>query len=567
MSPMHVLRTITGRIGVGLVSLGLGLVLVAIVGATSLRSIGDRIVADLSSLQQTNSLTTDLVATVFDELRAAERYLSTQSPSDRSAFAAAADSVFDLHRQLRNVASLSNDDRQTASRIAEAAATVQADYALAHALFDLGRAAEANRQAALAREASVRLTGLVRTLEQSQGARTARGASSLAATARRREVLLVLALTIALVAASAITVTTLRAVRMPLNRLVSAAERIGAGDLRQAAQGEMPQEFELLSGAMDSIGARLRPVVAEVVTESNRIAASAGDLSAVSEQIAASSGQVSSAMVSIAHGASRQRESLGRVRVVLDQVRSTAGQNASAVAEVTALGEGVGVLAGRHQHDVLAARQALLDLREVVTTSSAQVARLIQLAGAIDDFVQLIRRISSQTNLLALNAAIEAARAGEQGRGFAVVAEEVRQLADESAAAAAEVAQATTAIRQQVSEVASTLGGGQITVAGVTEVAQSAAQGLEDIVRRVGQIEAAATRVANSTRDSRAVIDGLDLNVAEAAAASEAHATAADQVMAATQQQGASTEQMAAAAGDLLQASEKLRGLVSGFRV
>jgi len=318
---------------------------------------------------------------------------------------------------------------------------------------------------------------------------------------------------------------------------------------------------------MDSIGARLRPVVAEVVTESNRIAASAGDLSAVSEQIAASSGQVSSAMVSIAHGASRQRESLGRVRVVLDQVRSTAGQNASAVAEVTALGEGVGVLAGRHQHDVLAARQALLDLREVVTTSSAQVARLIQLAGAIDDFVQLIRRISSQTNLLALNAAIEAARAGEQGRGFAVVAEEVRQLADESAAAAAEVAQATTAIRQQVSEVASTLGGGQITVAGVTEVAQSAAQGLEDIVRRVGQIEAAATRVANSTRDSRAVIDGLDLNVAEAAAASEAHATAADQVMAATQQQGASTEQMAAAAGDLLQASEKLRGLVSGFRV
>jgi len=567
MTPAQMLRTITGRIGIGLGSLGLGLVVVAALGATALRSIGDRLVADLGSLQQTNSLTTNLVATVFDELRGAERYLSTQSPSDRSAFAEAADNVFELQRQLREIPSLSNEDRQTASPIAVAAATVQANYALAHALFDLGRAAEADRQAALAREASVRLTGLARVLEAAQGDRSAAGAADLAATARRREVLLILSLTVALVAASVITITTLRAVRVPLARLVSAAGRIGAGDLRQAPHGEMPQEFELLSGAMDSIGARLRPVVSDVVTESNRIAASAGDLSAVSEQLAASSGQVSSAMVSIADGATRQRENLGRVRVALDQVRTSAGHNASAVAEVTTLGEGVGVLAGRHQHDVLAAKQALLDLREVVTTSSAQVAHLIQLAGAIDDFVELIRRISSQTNLLALNAAIEAARAGEQGRGFAVVAEEVRQLADESAAAAAEVAQATTAIRRQVGEVASTLGGGQITVAGVTEVAQLAAQGLEDIVRRVGQIEAAATRVANSTRDNRVVIEGLEVDLAEVAAASEAHATAADQVMAATQQLGASTQEMAAAAGDLLQASEKLRGLVSGFRV
>jgi methyl-accepting chemotaxis protein len=567
MNPTLLYRTITGRIAAGFVTLGLGLFLVAVVGAAALRSIGDRIVADLSNLQQTTSLTTDLVSSVFDELQAAERYLATQISSDRDEFAAAAEQVFALQRQLRTVPRLSSDDRQTATQIAEAGAAVQADYALAHILSDLGREPEAERQAALARDASVNLTRLARTLEQSQSALAVSGAANLAATARRREVLLVLALTISLVLASAVTLTTLRAVRIPLARLVTAAERFGGGDLRAVPQSEMPRELELLSGAMESIGARLRPVVGDVVTESNRIALSAGDLSAVSEQLAASSGQVSSAMVSIAAGASRQRENLGRVRSALGHVRTASGENATAAAEVTALGEGVGRLAGGHQTDVLAARQALLNLREVVTATSSQVARLIELAGAIDDFVQLIKRISSQTNLLALNAAIEAARAGEQGRGFAVVAEEVRQLADESAAAAEQVAQTTTAIREQVTEVARTLGGGQVAVSGVTEVAQSAAQGLEDIVRRVAQIESAASRVASVARESRQVVESLDHNVAEAAAASEAHAAAADQVMAATQEQGASTEEMAAAAGDLLQAAEKLRGLVSGFRV
>ncbi|HEY5725426.1 MAG TPA: methyl-accepting chemotaxis protein, partial [Methylomirabilota bacterium] len=342
--------------------------------------------------------------------------------------------------------------------------------------------------------------------------------------------------------------------------------RFGAGDLRPLRLGGMPTELEQLSRAMDDMGGRLRSVVVSVVGEASQMGNSASDFSAMSEELAASSGEISTAMVKIAASAEQQVRGMEKADALLHSLRQIAEANAQAATRVSELGGRIQDLAARHQADVAAAGQTLLDVKEVVRTSTGQVKELTRLSEPITDFIDLIKQISTQTNLLALNAAIEAARAGEHGRGFAVVAEEVRRLADSSATAAEDVAKTVQFIRNQVREVSHTMEAGSAKVQGIEEVAAGAARALEQISGAVRQVHGAASEVEREAVANQRIVEELGVRTQEVSQAATEHASASEQVTAAAEEQSASTEEMASSAGDLLQGATRLTSLMQQFK-
>ena len=111
------------------------------------------------------------------------------------------------------------------------------------------------------------------------------------------------------------------------------------------------------------------------------------------------------------------------------------------------------------ERNVVNATGVATDAIDLTRSANEVVARLGRSSSEIGDVVRSISAIAGQTNLLALNATIEAARAGEAGKGFAVVAGEVKELANETARATAEVTDRVSAIQQDVDGVTHALTG------------------------------------------------------------------------------------------------------------
>ncbi len=143
------------------------------------------------------------------------------------------------------------------------------------------------------------------------------------------------------------------------------------------------------------------------------------------EVVTQAAAEISLGNTNLSQRTEEQAASLEQTVASMEQMTTTVQQNADNAQQANQL--------------ACSARKHAGQGGEVVGVAIVAMTEISQSSKQVADIIGVINEIAFQTNLLALNAAVEAARAGEQGRGFAVVAQEVRHLAQRSAAAAKEI--------------------------------------------------------------------------------------------------------------------------------
>ncbi|WP_232219894.1 methyl-accepting chemotaxis protein [Pseudogulbenkiania sp. MAI-1] len=196
------------------------------------------------------------------------------------------------------------------------------------------------------------------------------------------------------------------------------------------------------------------------------------------------------------------------------------------------------------------------EIQSIVSTVDAlqnSMGDLASYSEQIRGIVAVIRDIADQTNLLALNAAIEAARAGEQGRGFAVVADEVRKLAERTAAATVEIAQMINSVMSQT----------EVAMGHTNNVNERVANGValsREAAEKVGQIN-------RSTEDIAARISEISTSTKEQSVATTSMAQSAERINSKALESDENLQQILSIIHDLSQRGSDLRGLISQFKL
>ena len=223
---------------------------------------------------------------------------------------------------------------------------------------------------------------------------------------------------------------------------------------------------------------------------------------ATSTEPAAPAPDLRGAIDSIGRQASTMGREAAEVRGLLEDTQKVSARQAQALNALAAQAHEV----TKAQHaigEVSAASFGAVDrARKAVEDVGTEVVGIVSTLRQVSQAAQAITKIALQTRLVAFNASVEAKRAGEAGRGFGVVADAVKDLAAKVEASSKEIMSTVGELDQRIDGLAH-----EITVQDASETREGSFH------RALADVRAGVARVTEASAQSRAICDGLDVQM------------------------------------------------------
>jgi len=423
----------------------------------------------------------------------------------------------------------------------------------------------------------------------------------------------------------------------PVHQTFAMLETFAKGDLTQdisvKGRDELAQMMRMIDKAQKSIkriiiaisekaqtlygeSKDLSSVAEKLANSANGTVTKSNEVASTTEQMAVNINVMASGAEQASHNANEVTNITERMAVNINAMANGAEQASNNASKVAGAAEemsaNINTIATSVEEMSSSIKQiaenasAARKITEDATAKSGDATKVMDklslAAKEIGKVTIVIKKIADKTSLLALNATIEAASAGEAGKGFAVVAEEIKDLAQQSAANADDIAhkieniqagtgeavavindvsgiitkinqsveaitghveQQTKASNEIANNVAQTNTGAKQVASAIGEVAR----GTNEIARNVTQANAGAKRVASAIGEVAKGTDDVSKNASDAARGVVNVSQNIASMSSVAKDSAQSAKQVNLSAADLSKFAEELKNIVRQFKI